>query len=235
MITFHVFGPAFNLPDPSPFVTKAELLLKWAELPYQTTRKGFLQAPKGKLPYINDDGVLVCDSTFIRWHIEKKYGIDFDAGLTDADRAVAWSVEKLLEDHLYWPMLYFRWMDEANFAKVADKFFKRVPWPLRGLVQSRVRNKMRGYLHAQGTGRHSVDEMTALAERGIVSIAAILGDKPYLMGEKRCGADATLAAFLINLFGPQFDSPIRAIAKRHANLVAYADRMRTVYYPELAA
>jgi hypothetical protein len=28
MITLYAFGPAFGLPDPSPFVTKAEVLLK---------------------------------------------------------------------------------------------------------------------------------------------------------------------------------------------------------------
>ena len=28
MITLESFGPAFGLPDPSPFVTKAEMLLK---------------------------------------------------------------------------------------------------------------------------------------------------------------------------------------------------------------
>jgi len=36
MITLYSFGPGFGLPDPSPFVTKAEVLLKMAELPYRT-------------------------------------------------------------------------------------------------------------------------------------------------------------------------------------------------------
>jgi hypothetical protein len=34
MITLKGFGPAFGLPDPSPFVTKVEMLLKMAGLPY---------------------------------------------------------------------------------------------------------------------------------------------------------------------------------------------------------
>jgi len=33
MITLYSFGPAFGLPDPSPFVTKAATLLKMAGLP----------------------------------------------------------------------------------------------------------------------------------------------------------------------------------------------------------
>jgi len=72
MITLYNFGPAFGLPDPSPFVMKTETLLKMAKLPYRTDSTGFAKAPKGKIPYIDDDGVVVPDSTFIRWHIEKK-------------------------------------------------------------------------------------------------------------------------------------------------------------------
>ena len=42
----------------------------------------FSKAPNGKIPYIEDDGQLLGDFTLIRWHLEKKYGIDFDQGLT---------------------------------------------------------------------------------------------------------------------------------------------------------
>jgi hypothetical protein len=34
---------------------------------YQTDPTGFRRAPKGKLPYIDDDGERIADSTFIRW------------------------------------------------------------------------------------------------------------------------------------------------------------------------
>ena len=89
MITLYTFGPAFGLPDPSPFVTKAEVLIKMSGLPYRTDTKGFPTAPKGKLPYIDDDGTIIADSTFIRMHLERKYRIDFDQGLSPAERGVA--------------------------------------------------------------------------------------------------------------------------------------------------
>jgi glutathione S-transferase len=81
MITLYGFGPAFGLPDPSPFVMKAEILLKMAGVPYAVKTGGLSKAPKGKLPYVVDDGEPIGDSTFIRWHLEKKYNIDFDRGL----------------------------------------------------------------------------------------------------------------------------------------------------------
>jgi hypothetical protein len=85
MITLYSFGPAFSLPDPSPFVTKAEVLLKMAGLTYAVDTGGFNKAPKGKLPYIVDDGETIADPTF-SWHIEKKYQFGFDRGLTRAAR-----------------------------------------------------------------------------------------------------------------------------------------------------
>ena len=69
MITLYGFGPAFGLPDPSPFVIKVEVLLKMAGLEFRTDANGFRKAPKRKLPYIDDGGTIVADSTFIRWHI----------------------------------------------------------------------------------------------------------------------------------------------------------------------
>ena len=40
MITLYIFGPAFGLPDPSPFVTKIEVLLKMTGLAYRTDITG---------------------------------------------------------------------------------------------------------------------------------------------------------------------------------------------------
>ena len=86
------------------------MLLKLAKLDYQKNTKGFLRAPKGKLPFIDDNGTIVADSTLIRLHLEQKHGIDFDRGLSARDRGIAWATEKMLEDHLYWVLVYWRWM-----------------------------------------------------------------------------------------------------------------------------
>ncbi|MBP0620413.1 glutathione S-transferase C-terminal domain-containing protein [Cupriavidus consociatus] len=234
MITLYTFGPAFGLPDASPFVTKAEMLLKLAGLPYHARPGSLRRAPKGKLPYLDDMGRIVADSTMIRWHIEKTYHIDFDAGLSPAERGIAWAAEKLMEDHLYWAVARVRWLDQANFDKGPAQFFRGVPAPVRGLAERLVRYKVRKTLWGQGLGRHSEEELVALASKGVASIADILGDKRYLMGDKPCGADATLFAFAGSLLCPTFDTPIRTAAEGHANLVAYMDRMRAEFYPGFA-
>ena len=232
MITLYSFGPMFGLPDASPFVTKAEVLLKLSGLPFVSDSGGFNKAPKGKLPYIQDDGRIVADSSFIRIHLERQYGIDFDKGLSPRDRGIAWAVEKMLEDHLYWVMLNYRWLDDVNFAKGPARFFDSVPAPVRGLVKRMVRGKVRKSMHGHGMGRHSQEEIEQLGERSIGAVAATLGDQPYLMGAAPCGADATVYAFMLGTLCAHFESPLRTMAEQQANLVAYCKRMTLEFYPQ---
>lgn len=235
MITVYSFGPFFGLPDASPFVLKAMTLLKIAGLRYAENHGGYSCAPKGKLPYIDDDGTLVADSTFIRFHLERKYGVDFDAGLSAEQRAAGWAIEKMLEEHFYWTLVHARWIDDANFAKSAGQFFDAVPAPIRPLVKALVRRKIAGNLKAQGIGRHSRDEIAELGRRDIDALATLLGDKPFLFGDAPCGADATAFAFVAESLAPEIDSPIRAATLAHADLVAYRDRMLSAYFPKFAA
>jgi len=232
MITLHTFGPAFGLPDPSPFVTKAEMLLKIAGLPYRTDTGGLSGAPKGKLPYIDDDGERIADSTFIRWHIEKKYGFDFDRGLSREQRAVAWAFEKMAEDNLYWTTLHARWMDDSNFDKGPRWFFRSVPAPLRPFVIAMIRRQVRRNLHGHGIGRHSKPEIVALGTRSIDAIADYLAAKPFFMGAEPTGIDATIFAFTASALCPVFDTPLRSAAERHDNLRRYVGRMTGRYYPD---
>jgi len=234
MITLFAFGPAFGLPDPSPFVMKADVLLKMAGLPYRVDLSGFSRAPKGKLPYIDDDGKIVADSTFIRRHLEQAHGIDFDRGLTAEQKAIAWAFEKMLEDHLYWAIVHARWMDDANFVKGPIDFFKKVPAPLRPVATRMIRRRVRNALHAHGLGRHSGEDIAYLGTRSVDSIAAFLDSKPFLMGNEPSGVDATMFAFVAGLLCPRFESPVRAAGERHDNLKRYVGRMTARYYAELS-
>jgi glutathione S-transferase len=233
MITLYTFGPAFGLPDPSPFVTKAELLLKMAGLTYRTDPSGFNKAPKGKLPYIEDDGEKIADSTFIRWHIEKKYGFDFDGGLSAEQRGVAWAFEKMAEDNFYWTMVESRWLNDDNFDKGPRRFFDRAPALIRPILIPIIRRKVRKGLHAHGIGRHSEKDIQAIGTRSIEAIADYLGEKPFFLGDEPTGVDATIFPFIAGALCPQFETPIRTAAERRDNLGRYVGRMAARYYPDM--
>ena len=231
MITLHSFGPAFGLPDPSPFCIKAELLLKLSGLPYRRVTGDLQRAPKRKLPLIVDEGVTIADSSFIRFHLESRHGIDFDVGLDAERRGVLWAVEKMLEEQIYWVVVDERWMDDANFARGPANFFKSVPAPLRPIVCAMVRRQVRRNLHGHGIGRHSKAERLVLAARALDSIVAILGERAYLGGDEPAGGDAALGAFMIAGLCPLFDSAFRGLVEARPSLVAYTARMSERFFP----
>jgi len=232
MITLYGFGPAMGLPEISPFVTKAHILLQMAGLPYETETSfgGFLKAPKGKLPYIGDDGAVVSDSTFIRLHIEKKYGFDFDRDLSPAEKATGWALERMCEEHLYWLIIDVRWIDDANFRAGPAKIFDSLPAPARPLVKAYARRAVRRTLHLQGVGRHDAAARLDLARGDLRAISDTLADKPYLFGDEPRGADASVGAFVIGALAKVGVSPLRDAAESMANLAAYGERMSERFF-----
>ena len=232
MITLYTFGPRLGLPDASPFCVKAEVLLKMSGLPYRSEHNALGKAPKGKLPFIDDGGTIIADSTFIRWHLEQVHGIDFDAGLTAEQKAAAWAFEKLCEDNLYWGTVHARWMIDANFDKGPRQFFDFAPALIRPLIIAKVRRDVRRNLRGQGFGRHSGADIDRLVIHGYDAIANYLGPKPFLMGDTPCSADATVWAWVGGGLCPVFETPVRRAIERHANLVAYRDRGLARWFPE---
>jgi glutathione S-transferase len=234
MIVLYAFGPAFGLPDPSPFVMKTEVQLKMAGVPYRFERGAPPTAPKGKVPYIQDGEERIGDSTFIRARIEQEYGFDFDKALSTEQSARAWAIERMLEDHLYFALIHARWMDDANFAKGPAHFFDGMPAESREAARAQGRERVRQNLFAHGIGRHTDTEIVELGARSLSALSVLLGDKRYLFGDAPCGADATAFGMTASILTHFFEAPLRARAESHANLVAYRDRMMRHYYPKFA-
>lgn len=234
MLTLHTFGAAFGLPDASPFVIKAELLLKLSGQPYQTEpfAGGMRIGPKGKRPFIVDDGQTVADSTLIRWHLESQYQIDFDRHLSPREIAMNWALEKMCEEHLYFALIYYRWLYRDNFERGPAQFFAKVPRWVRPWIEKMAIRNVRKTLHHQGLGRHSEEELRLLVCRDLDALAVLLGDREWLGGEWPCATDASAGALMVSILCEQLPCPLLAHAQTHANLVAYAQRVRRHFFPQ---
>jgi glutathione S-transferase len=236
MITLYGFGPAPGLPDLSPFVIKTMLMLKLAGLDFVVDVKGFRKAPKGKLPYVDDNGVVIADSTLIRFHLEKNRGVDLDGGLSERERAQSWAIEKLCEDNLLWIVAARRWNNDDNFRRGLGPYFdKLLPPPLRAPAKWFMRRKMAYRFWEQGVGRFTVDELDEIGRRDVAALATLIGDGPFLMGERPCAADATVFATLTLLMDPATDCRSRDTALAAPALVAYRARIMRNYFPQLGA
>jgi glutathione S-transferase len=198
-----------------------------AGLPYEAVNDGnVMKAPKGKLPYIEDGGKRVADSSFIIDYLKRTYGDPLDAGLTPAQRAQALALQRLFEENLYWAVVHTRWVDPAGWARTKVAFFGAMPAPLRWLLPPLARRGMRGEMRGHGMGRHSVAEIHAIGCRDVTAVADMLADQPFMLGDAPTSIDAVAYAFLANLLWAPVESPIRRHAAARPTLEAYCQRMK---------
>lgn len=235
MITLYGSNPAFGVPQASPFVMKTEVQLKMAEVPYALERGLPADGPKRKIPYIVEADQKIGDSTFIRDHIERACGIDLDRGLTADMRARSWAIERMLEDHLYWAIVYERWMVDENFAAGPAHFFDVLPSERREEARAAARANVAANLNGHGFGRHSRAEVAELGCRSLTALATLLGNKPYLLGPAISAVDATAFAMITAAAAPVFTARLRAVAEEQENLMRYRDRLMGQFYPAFAA
>jgi glutathione S-transferase len=231
VIKLHQFAPAFGLPNASPFCMKLETYLRMAGLPFELVNDGnVFKAPKGKLPYIDDEGRMLADTSLIVDHLKARYGDPLDAALSPPDRAIALAFQRLFEENLYWAVVQTRWFDDDGWPKTRAAFFGPLPAPLRAPVAWLARRGMRKEMHGHGMGRHSVQEIHAIGCRDVTAVADFLGDKRFMMGPDPSSLDATAYAFLANLLWAPVASPILRHAQRLPALQGYCERMKARYY-----
>ncbi|MFO0590850.1 MAG: glutathione S-transferase family protein [Polyangiaceae bacterium] len=231
MITLYQFPAAFGLPNPSPFCFKVETYLRMTGEPYEVKRGNPQKAPKGKLPFIKDGGVVVADSAHILQHLVKTRGDKLDQGLSPADRALGHLIRRTIEEGLYFCLVYARWVDDVGFAAGKEELFGAMPAVARALFPSIARRMVRKQVYAQGTARHAQEDIYAMLDADVTALADILGEKPYFLGQSPTSVDATAYAHLALLLWSPLSDAATAPIKKHPNLVAYCERMKARYFP----
>jgi glutathione S-transferase len=237
MIKLYQFGRAFGIPNASPFCMKVECALRMAGLEYEAVACPIpSQAPKGKLPYIEDGDIRLSDSELILDHLRDRHGFDPDQGLSEEQKAISRAFQVLLDERFYWVNIQNRWMDPVNWPTTREAFFGWVPPLVRKPLAEWVRRGLGKQLYHQGLGRHAPAEIYAFGIGDVRALAAWLGEKPYFHGETPTRIDAGLAAYLNNLFRVQMkDAPVRDAALHYPNLQAYAERSMKRWFPEFVA
>jgi glutathione S-transferase len=231
LITLFQFDPAFGLPNASQFCMKVETYLRMAGLDFQIApRANIMKAPKGKMPWIEDDGHVVADSGFIIDYLKSRYGDPLDAHLTPPEVAVALAFRRLLEENLYWAVLHARWFTTEGWLLTRRAFFGSLPPVVREVLPALARRGIRKELWGQGMGRHSIEEIETIGRADLTALADFLGDKPYFMGAQPTSLDAIAYSFLANLLWVPLEMPLKAHAQRYPQFEAYCCRMRDRYY-----
>jgi glutathione S-transferase len=228
------FPRRFDIPNLSPFCCKLETWLRITGIPYEVVdtadpRKG----PKGKLPFIEDAGVRIADTSVIVDHLKKTRGVDPDARLDGAQRAIALLVQRTLEEHYAFVLAYTHLVRDEGFRHTRARF-DSVPAIVRPLVMRTVQGQIKQTLWRQGILRHSDAEIVESALRDWRAVLTIMGDGPFFFGDEPTGIDAVVFGALATSVLTPIESPIRDFLRSRHVCVAYAERMRARFFPELA-
>lgn len=233
MIELYQFPAQWNIPNPSPFCLKVETYLRMMGLPYKTvTFYNTQKAPKGKLPFIKDDGQVIADSNLIITHLQKKYGNPLEEHLSEAERAIIHITKRMLDEHTYWAGVYTRWVMESNWPKLKETFFGKLKFPYRLFVPNLVRKNIKDQLYQAGLGRHSEEEIFAMTKADMKALSVILGDKTYFVADTPTTLDASAFAMLINLLEVPIESPLKDYGKTLPNLSGFCQHMKQRYFAD---
>jgi glutathione S-transferase len=234
MITLYQFARTWGLPNLSQFCVKLETYLRMNQIPYQIVETLPLKAPRGKLPYIDDEGQQVADSRLILHYLQSKYGNSHEARLSPEEQATARSFQRLLEEHLYWISMVTRWdYSDSNWQANKQAIFGVLPPIARDVAAAIYRKRIKNQILGHGIGRLSHAEQFELGNEDVDSLANFLGDKPYFMGERPTSLDASAYGILVNIVGSPIESPLKDHALSRQNLHHYCRRMQDEFFPEL--
>lgn len=226
MIEFFKFPENFGMRDASPFCLKLATYLQLADLDCKTTiladpRK----APKNKLPFIKDNGQTIADSSICIEYLKKTYGDPLGADISDEQHAIGHAVQTMLEERTYWVLVHTRWIDPKYQHITLDAWFGSIPGIIRGFITRKIIKDMTKGMYAHGIGRHTPEEIYAFGLKDLRAFEVVLGDKPYLLGDKPSEYDATGYGFLANFMAKPFPSAMSEYIEGSKTLSAYIDRV----------
>lgn len=100
-VVIHQFSPSDLAPSGSPPCFKLETFLRMTRIPYENSY-GMKFSKKGKMPWIEFNGLAIADSNFCIRFLMKEFHVDVDSHLSATERATGHSIRTMLEESTYW-------------------------------------------------------------------------------------------------------------------------------------
>jgi glutathione S-transferase len=142
-------------------------------------------------------------------------------------------VRRALEEHYAFVLAYTH-LFRAEGVKHTRARFDALPALIRPLVARAVRKNVMNLLWHQGLLRYAHDEIVAGAIDDWRAVLSFMSDGPYFFGDLPTTVDATVFGTLAPTVLTPIETPIRTFLRSQPKAVAYAERMRARFFPELA-
>lgn len=229
-VELHQFACDWDLPNPSPFCMKVETYLRIRHIPYTVVPWSPTRAPLGKAPFIVLDGQPIADSTCIVRTLEQHVD-PAPPSPADEHTAHGHALVRMLEEHTYFCLMRLRWLDDDAWSTYRHVIGAVFPSALRRPLTWWLRRDVRRVLHAQGIGRHSVDEVALRLRQDLVAVERSIRG-PYLHGEQLHPQDATVYAFLEGCRHPLGMAAVADLYRPGSRLREYTDTIRQTVWAD---
>jgi glutathione S-transferase len=219
-LTLFSYPQLYNLSDNNPYGLKVATFMKLCGISFEQEHVlDTSQAPRGQLPYLDDDGHVIGDSDTIIAHLTEKFALTIDRDLSEAQRRTDHLVRRMLDD-LYWVMSYSRWRDDRFWPQFRDAFLMAHPTLQADQLEAARAYNFHRY-HYQGIGRYEPDAAYARGVSDLQVLAGLLGEGPFLFGLQLHAVDAGIYGFIANIYFHQIDTPLKQAVLRAPNLIAH--------------
>jgi len=217
-------------PSRSPFPLKLETYLRLAQIPYQNAFS-FKMSSKGKTPWMSYNGEEIADSELCIRYLNDKLGVDLDRGLTLEQKAVARAIQVLVNEHLQWTLVYFRFHHDKEQVVNREYFqYHSIPfWPVNKFIQRSTAKD----LHNQGMGRHSKEEIEYFLITDLNALNSFLGEKAFMMGDEMTEVDCSVFGTLCQFIFHQEDQVLGGLVQgTFPKLFHYVLRIKRLLWPD---
>ena len=188
--------------------------------------------PKGKVPVLQDGEKLIPDSSLIQRYLTETYGIDLDKHLTPEQKAIAEAFRRMTEEHLYWMVVYNRFVDPLSKPFMMKAMFDGMPTEQAEAIFAVLQENAKKEMYGHGIGRHTQSDIYAFGKADLDAISNYLGTKRYFFGEELTSVDVAIVPVVASLILTPIDTEIALYARTKANLVAYIERFDRAVFGE---
>ena len=194
---------ACGLKQLSPFVVKVEMALLYLGLKYEVEHISPLKvrslSPAGKVPWIRMGKSTLSESDSIIAFLNSKQDADLFDHVTNDKRMLGLALKRLTEDHLYWLMVWARWISNTSRLALTESFLDQYPKPIIKLVSPFFKRHVSTLCRTQGIGLMSDDEREREAMSDFNALSAQLKKMPFLLGYDLTAYDFSVAAVLSSI------------------------------------
>ncbi|XP_052722079.1 failed axon connections homolog [Crassostrea angulata] len=227
-IIHHQIGRGPYAPSITPFAVKLETYLRMTKVPFMNEHDSLTnRSSKGKLTWIEYNGQEIADSEFCIKFINKTFNIDLDKNFSDEEIGAGRAIQRMVDEHLYWPLFLIRWVYDPRQGIDVGKQLGFSSWFMSlGVFFAKKQS------YAQGVGRHTEEEVLQVMDEDLHALSKFLGKKKFMLGEEASQTDCAVFGILSQIHWHGCGGASEKFYKKYPNLSAYCERMKAEFWPD---